>query len=564
MPALKIIDVVLGLTFVYLLLSLLCTAINEYIAGMLNKRGKVLLETVENLLGNDHALIEAFYNHPLIDTIFPCRAQIVARHHWVRKWPWGTRWAPRLIYWLRPSVRKQRRPSYLSARNFALALVSVTDFADRLRDGANPQQLAPNQPAQPNPPQLPPPGANAAPAAPGQNAVQPPAGGAAAADAQANAAPNAGQPVAPANAGAGAQAPVVNANAGAGVNAAQGGGGQHAAGPATLVATPAKLERTFDALMQQSAAEVSELLRDPAVARILGNTSVPPEVRDALVDVVTGADRRVQKLQDAVEVWFNNAMDRVSGTYKRYTQIALFLIGLVTAILLNADTVTIWNQLSSNDALRADLAKQAIAFAQAHRDPATGGGGQAAPAPAGHADSARSAAAPAAGGPNAAGQPAGPPGFRAPNGAVPRITSSDSASVAVDSVACSSTDSAQVVVARALQGNRLSCGQARILYAFASAQIDSTGLPLGWTRADGVALGVVPLTWPWHWHLNWKLLLRKLLGVLLTALAISLGAPFWFDMLNKVINIRAAGPAPDERPKSPAATPKRPAEQPVK
>lgn len=36
----------------------------------------------------------------------------------------------------------------------------------------------------------------------------------------------------------------------------------------------------------------------------------------------------------------------------------------------------------------------------------------------------------------------------------------------------------------------------------------------------------------------------KLLGWLLTALAISLGAPFWFDLLNKFIKLRESGPRP--------------------
>jgi hypothetical protein len=53
----------------------------------------------------------------------------------------------------------------------------------------------------------------------------------------------------------------------------------------------------------------------------------------------------------------------------------------------------------------------------------------------------------------------------------------------------------------------------------------------------------------------------KLIGLLLTALAISLGAPFWFDLLNKVISIRAAGRSPEEKPKSPEGGPKRIAER---
>ena len=46
-----------------------------------------------------------------------------------------------------------------------------------------------------------------------------------------------------------------------------------------------------------------------------------------------------------------------------------------------------------------------------------------------------------------------------------------------------------------------------------------------------------------------------LLGWLITAFAVSLGAPFWFDLLNKFINVRAAGKAPEETPKDPKAVP---------
>jgi hypothetical protein len=35
---------------------------------------------------------------------------------------------------------------------------------------------------------------------------------------------------------------------------------------------------------------------------------------------------------------------------------------------------------------------------------------------------------------------------------------------------------------------------------------------------------------------------RELLGLLLTTFAISLGAPFWFDALSKLVNVRISGP----------------------
>jgi hypothetical protein len=36
----------------------------------------------------------------------------------------------------------------------------------------------------------------------------------------------------------------------------------------------------------------------------------------------------------------------------------------------------------------------------------------------------------------------------------------------------------------------------------------------------------------------------KAVGLAITVLAVSLGAPFWFDLLNKLANLRASGPKP--------------------
>ena len=69
-------------------------------------------------------------------------------------------------------------------------------------------------------------------------------------------------------------------------------------------------------------------------------------------------------------------------------------------------------------------------------------------------------------------------------------------------------------------------------------QLDALGLPLGWSGN-----GDTTMTWPgWHWKTKggwWWQLYWHGIGWLLTALAISLGAPFWFDMLNKIIVIRS-------------------------
>jgi hypothetical protein len=38
--------------------------------------------------------------------------------------------------------------------------------------------------------------------------------------------------------------------------------------------------------------------------------------------------------------------------------------------------------------------------------------------------------------------------------------------------------------------------------------------------------------------------LLKILGIALSSFAIALGAPFWFDVLNKIINVRLSGNPP--------------------
>lgn len=85
-----------------------------------------------------------------------------------------------------------------------------------------------------------------------------------------------------------------------------------------------------------------------------------------------------------------------------------------------------------------------------------------------------------------------------------------------------------------------------------------SGLSLGWSSTCGDARA-----YPWKQQtgsattvssviLCWT---SKFLGLVLTAIAISFGAPFWFDLLNRVTNLRASGPKPsDPDPKKSAAS----------
>ena len=53
--------------------------------------------------------------------------------------------------------------------------------------------------------------------------------------------------------------------------------------------------------------------------------------------------------------------------------------------------------------------------------------------------------------------------------------------------------------------------------------------------------------WSGDWHRSVGGWILKVLGILFTAVAVSLGAPFWFDLLNKFTNLRGSGAAPQRK-----------------
>ena len=62
------------------------------------------------------------------------------------------------------------------------------------------------------------------------------------------------------------------------------------------------------------------------------------------------------------------------------------------------------------------------------------------------------------------------------------------------------------------------------------ALAESLGLPIGWAPGEVDRLGAAS---GFEWF-------KKLFGLFLTGLAISFGAPFWFDLLNKLVSLRSS------------------------
>jgi hypothetical protein len=85
---------------------------------------------------------------------------------------------------------------------------------------------------------------------------------------------------------------------------------------------------------------------------------VPEPLRRALQPLIDTAD----SLEDAranVSLWFDGTMDRLSGLYKRRTQLWLILFGLALASALNLDTFSTARRLAADSAVAGAVAQAA-------------------------------------------------------------------------------------------------------------------------------------------------------------------------------------------------------------
>jgi hypothetical protein len=196
----------------------------------------------------------------------------------------------------------------------------------------------------------------------------------------------------------------------------------------------------------------------------LPSTGSTDRLKQALSSLLDDAQGDLDKFRKNVEDWYDAAMDRVSGWYKRRVHTIILILGLGISIALNADTSYVARHLLSDPALRNSLVAASQAYAQ-KQNPEQAGGAQ--------------------GGSQQSPQTAFTDNYR---------------------------------------------------------MLKGLGLPLGWNND----VDDEHLRWPggrlWKSEVrsDWYSQIRfHWLGWILTALAISLGAPFWFDMLNKFVVVRS-------------------------
>jgi hypothetical protein len=212
-----------------------------------------------------------------------------------------------------------------------------------------------------------------------------------------------------------------------------------------------------------------------AIAANERSKAIPSSLATALRTLIADAGDDVAKVKANVQEWFDGSMDRVAGWYKRRAQFVLLLIGATLAVGVNVDTLAIVHTLSNDAAVRSAVVAAAETYAR---------------------ENPREDA------------PASPQGSETIENDVKEVTS----------------------------------------------QLAELGLPVGWRFYDPAVDDGIDTTkkrshlieqrvWPRlssSWLGEWRSQAGShLLGWILTAFAVSFGAPFWFDLLNKIMVVRS-------------------------
>jgi hypothetical protein len=224
-----------------------------------------------------------------------------------------------------------------------------------------------------------------------------------------------------------------------------------------------------------------------------------PKFKDTVTALLRSADvyglqgeRAVAKVHTCIESWFNDAMDRLSGSYKRRAQFVSFVLGFMLALVLNVDSINVATSLWREPTLRQAIIVQVQYYVQQN----------------------------------------------------PQL-------------------SEQMTTEGSTSDPLQSLPEIRQL-------LQSINIPFGWTTAIIDTEGKQCVLIPYKSNQTWGIAGRnelgapvckrfdnfpvdlsgwfgKLLGLIITAAATAQGAPFWFDILKRIINVRSSGPNPSEQ-----------------
>jgi len=223
-----------------------------------------------------------------------------------------------------------------------------------------------------------------------------------------------------------------------------------------------------------------------------------PRLKQILHALINGADNYVwqgesvlKEARENVEKWFDNSMDRLSGWYKRRAQLLAFTIGFLIAVFANVDSVLIANQLWRQPALRDKLESQADLLVLQNQY--------------------------------------------------------ETEQESLDKAVLSSAEMGALNLPIGWIGKPQTINSKGLVKVSDDKSVTCAIIPKNGDDIYGFSITgrCYPIAnAPYIYDLSgW---LQKFLGLLITGLAAAQGAPFWFDILKRVVNVRSSGINPSE------------------
>jgi hypothetical protein len=210
----------------------------------------------------------------------------------------------------------------------------------------------------------------------------------------------------------------------------------------------------------------------------------------------------VAELQNKIENWFNSYMDRVTGWYQAHTVVTVRLIALGVTLFFNLNIIKLTTEIANNSQLRKNLvgvAEQMTAHPETVNE------------------------------------------FYTRNFEQKSKEIDDSYKKSLDSA---KSESEKLLIQKKVDDEKDKAAkeytQKRIVAMDSVArQLSTVHLPIGWKNSfwkDDIEGGTTGKT-----IIN---IFFVLVGWLIAAGCISMGAPFWFNLLMKLVNVRRAGVKP--------------------
>ncbi len=453
----EILEVGIGLVFVWLVTSLAAMQVQEWIANLFEIRAAGLESHLRRMLA-DPALAQEFYSHHLIRALY-------RQPGWLKRLFGNLVNALRRVFKL-PPLSFENRPSYIPAHDFALVLF---DILNRRALRAAPVQAAFDE---------------------------------------FDASLSASSPdrLDPEQQGRARQALVSLRQEAAAIAGTEIGQDSISLFQSRLVALTEtqpnlqpqvdqlaqRLDRYYQALLDER--EAIAATPDRALQQVrLGLVAVGvdnPALAQSLRTLFAGTEGEQRGFSSSLatarrslETWFDDAMSRLSGWYKRRSQFVAFLIGLFLALLVNVDSVQVAASLWREPTLRQQLVAQSAA-----RVETTSTGEQT--------------------------QTVSP----------------------LRSVAELQADLTDLRLPFGWQTEAVLLQPGQRCHVVPLAKNSIWGMWSGDVCKQVSNLPADSTAW-------WS----KGLGLLITALAAAQGASFWFDVLKKLVNVRSTGPNPVEQ-----------------